>query len=119
MNFASIDKQLLLQPNVLTLIYLFQFISQNLHFHLNSYYTRHVISFVIITIVISFLFSVSRPMSSLSCGQLHILRKLALLRLTACMERYCPSHKSGWNWELPKIIRKIKTPDYKGRLDVL
>ncbi|VVC95052.1 unnamed protein product [Leptidea sinapis] len=35
----------------------------------------------------------SRPMSSLSCGQLHILRKLALLRLTACMERYCPSHK--------------------------
>lgn len=56
-------------------------------------------------------------MSSLSCGQLHILRKLALLRLTACMERYCPSHKSGWNWELPKIIRKIKTPDYKGKFD--
>ncbi|KAF9813775.1 hypothetical protein SFRURICE_007930 [Spodoptera frugiperda] len=57
----------------------------------------------------------SRPMSSLSCGQLHILRKLALLRLTACMERYCPSHKSGWNWELPKLIRKIKTPDYKDK----
>lgn len=57
-------------------------------------------------------------MSSLSCGQLHILRKLALLRLTACMERYCPSHKSGWNWELPKIIRKIKTPDYKGKLTI-
>ncbi|XP_026332078.1 stAR-related lipid transfer protein 13 isoform X3 [Hyposmocoma kahamanoa] len=57
----------------------------------------------------------SRPMSSLSCGQLHILRKLALLRLTACMERYCPSHKSGWNWELPKLIRKIKSPDYKDK----
>ncbi|KAL4717044.1 hypothetical protein ACJJTC_016931 [Scirpophaga incertulas] len=58
---------------------------------------------------------VARPLYSLSCGQLHILRKLALLRLTACMERYCPSHKSGWNWELPKIIRKIKTPDYKDK----
>lgn len=58
-------------------------------------------------------------MSSLSCGQLHILRKLALLRLTACMERYCPSHKSGWNWELPKLIRKIKSPDYKGNLNIM
>ncbi|KAF9410295.1 hypothetical protein HW555_010574 [Spodoptera exigua] len=26
-----------------------------------------------------------------------------------------PSHKSGWNWELPKLIRKIKTPDYKDK----
>lgn len=30
------------------------------------------------------------------------------------MERYCPTHRSGWNWELPKFIKKIKTPDYKG-----
>lgn len=30
------------------------------------------------------------------------------------MERYCPTHRTGWNWELPKFIRKIKTPDYKG-----
>jgi len=57
-----------------------------------------------------------RPMASLSCGQLLVLRKLALLKLTACMERYCPTHRTGWNWELPKFIRKIKTPDYKGEL---
>ncbi|GFG38288.1 hypothetical protein Cfor_08928, partial [Coptotermes formosanus] len=57
----------------------------------------------------------SRPMASLSCGQLLVLRKLALLKLTACMERYCPTHRTGWNWELPKFIRKIKTPDYKDK----
>ena len=36
-------------------------------------------------------------------------------RLTALMERYCPSNRSGWNWELPKFIRKMKTPDYRER----
>lgn len=46
-----------------------------------------------------------------------VLRKLALLKLTAIMERYCPTHRTGWNWELPKFIRKIKTPDYKGEFD--
>ncbi|XP_026669775.1 stAR-related lipid transfer protein 13 isoform X1 [Ceratina calcarata] len=56
-----------------------------------------------------------RAMASMSCGQLLVLRKLALLKLTACMERYCPSHRTGWNWELPKFIRKIKTPDYKDK----
>ncbi|KAJ9585423.1 hypothetical protein L9F63_002770, partial [Diploptera punctata] len=57
----------------------------------------------------------SRPLASLSCGQLLVLRKLALLKLTAVMERYCPTHRTGWNWELPKFIRKIKTPDYKDK----
>ncbi|XP_076751063.1 rhoGTPase activating protein isoform X2 [Xylocopa sonorina] len=57
----------------------------------------------------------SRAMASMSCGQLLVLRKLALLKLTACMERYCPTHRTGWNWELPKFIRKIKTPDYKDK----
>ncbi|XP_014224108.1 stAR-related lipid transfer protein 13 isoform X3 [Trichogramma pretiosum] len=56
-----------------------------------------------------------RAMASMSCGQLMVLRKLALLKLTACMERYCPTHRTGWNWELPKFIRKIKTPDYKDK----
>lgn len=55
----------------------------------------------------------SRTMDSMTCGQLLVLRKLALLKLTACMERFCPTHKSGWNWEFPKFIRKIKTPEYK------
>lgn len=54
-------------------------------------------------------------MSALSCGQLLVLRKLALLKLTACMEKYCPTHRTGWNWELPKFIRKIKAPDYKDK----
>ncbi|KAJ8891728.1 hypothetical protein PR048_004263 [Dryococelus australis] len=57
----------------------------------------------------------SPAISSLSCGQLLVLRKLALLKLTACMERYCPTHRTGWNWELPKFIRKIKAPDYKDK----
>lgn len=30
------------------------------------------------------------------------------------MEKYCPSHRTGWNWDLPKFIRKMKTPLYKG-----
>lgn len=45
---------------------------------------------------------------------MQVLRKLALLKLTALIEKHCPTHKTGWNWELPKFIRKIKTPDYKG-----
>ncbi|KAG0720545.1 Rho GTPase-activating protein 7 [Chionoecetes opilio] len=50
-----------------------------------------------------------------SSGQMLHLRKRALLRLTALMERYCPSNRSGWNWELPKFMRKMKTPDYRER----
>ncbi|XP_037788845.1 rho GTPase-activating protein 7-like isoform X2 [Penaeus monodon] len=50
-----------------------------------------------------------------SSGQMLHLRKRALLRLTALMERYCPSNRSGWNWELPKFMRKMKTPDYRDR----
>lgn len=50
---------------------------------------------------------------SLSCAQLQVLRKLALLKLTAHMEKYCPSHRTGWNWDLPKFIKKIKGPAYK------
>lgn len=54
---------------------------------------------------------------SMSCGQLQVIRKLALVTLTGYMERHCPTHRSGWNWELPKFIKKIKAPDYKGLLD--
>ncbi|XP_055304722.1 uncharacterized protein LOC129569659 isoform X4 [Sitodiplosis mosellana] len=54
-------------------------------------------------------------LASMSCGQLQVVRKLALVTLTGYMERYCPSHRSGWNWELPKFIKKIKTPDYKDK----
>ncbi|XP_063928280.1 rho GTPase-activating protein 7 [Zophobas morio] len=54
-------------------------------------------------------------MYTLSCTQLQVLRKLALLKLTAHMEKHCPSHRTGWNWDLPKFIRKIKGPVYKDR----
>jgi len=48
-------------------------------------------------------------------GQIRVLRKLSMLKLTAIMEKYCPTHRTaGWNWELPKFIRKAKTPDHKG-----
>ncbi|XP_055849606.1 rho GTPase-activating protein 7 isoform X2 [Episyrphus balteatus] len=53
--------------------------------------------------------------AAMSCGQLQIIRKLALAILTGYMERYCPTHRSGWNWELPKFIKKIKMPDYKDK----
>ncbi|XP_025198097.1 rho GTPase-activating protein 7 isoform X2 [Melanaphis sacchari] len=52
---------------------------------------------------------------SLTVGQLLVLRKFALLKLTAIMERYCPTHRTGWNWELPKFMRKTKMPDPKDK----
>lgn len=57
-----------------------------------------------------------RPIATLSCTQLQVLRKLALLKLTAHMEKYCPTHRTGWNWDLPKFIRKIKSPGYREKI---
>lgn len=54
-----------------------------------------------------------RPIFTLACTQLHVLRKLALLKLTAHMEKYCPTHRTGWNWDLPKLMRKIKSHAYR------
>lgn len=58
---------------------------------------------------------IGQSVSSMSTGQLLVLRKLALLKLTSIMEKHCPTHRTGWNWELPKFMRKIKAPDYKGK----
>ena len=56
-----------------------------------------------------------QSINSLTVGQIRVLRKLSMLKLTAIMEKYCPTHRTaGWNWELPKFIRKAKTPDHKG-----
>ncbi|XP_049824242.1 stAR-related lipid transfer protein 13 [Aethina tumida] len=55
------------------------------------------------------------PMSHLTCIQLQVLHKLALLKLTAHIEKYCPAQRTGWNWELTKYIRKKKTPNYKDK----
>ncbi len=36
--------------------------------------------------------------AGMSVGQLMLLRKLSLLKVTALMEKYSLSNKSGWNW---------------------
>ncbi|XP_053145830.1 rho GTPase-activating protein 7-like isoform X2 [Hemicordylus capensis] len=52
---------------------------------------------------------------SQSAARLNRIQKLALLKLTTLMDRYSPSSKQGWNWTVPKFIRKIKAPDYKDK----
>ncbi|CAG0888802.1 unnamed protein product [Cyprideis torosa] len=58
------------------------------------------------------------PFAKLSTGQILLLRKLATLRITSLMEKHCASHKNtGFTWDLPKLIRKIKQPvDFKDKL---
>ncbi|XP_010292445.1 PREDICTED: rho GTPase-activating protein 7-like [Phaethon lepturus] len=50
-----------------------------------------------------------------SAAQLARTQKLALLKLTALMDRYSPSTKQGWNRTIPKFIKKIKASDYKDK----
>ncbi|XP_077183264.1 rho GTPase-activating protein 7-like isoform X3 [Paroedura picta] len=58
---------------------------------------------------------VSIQLDNQSAAQLNRIQKLALLKLTSLMDRYTPSSKQGWNWTVPKFIRKIKAPDYKDK----
>ncbi|KAG8508186.1 StAR-related lipid transfer protein 8 [Galemys pyrenaicus] len=46
-------------------------------------------------------------------GQIHLLHKGSLLRLTAFMEKYTVPHKQGWVWSVPKFMKRNKTPDYR------
>uniref|UniRef100_A0A667XN85 StAR related lipid transfer domain containing 13 n=1 Tax=Myripristis murdjan TaxID=586833 RepID=A0A667XN85_9TELE len=60
----------------------------------------------------------SQPASSLqiscqSAGQLSLLQKFSLLRLTAIMEKYSMSNKHGWTWSVPKFMKRMKVPDYR------
>ncbi|XP_046296208.1 stAR-related lipid transfer protein 8 isoform X1 [Marmota monax] len=48
-------------------------------------------------------------------GQINLLHKGSLLRLTAFMEKYTVPHKQGWVWSMPKFMKRNKTPDYKGQ----
>ncbi|NWX43056.1 RHG07 protein, partial [Steatornis caripensis] len=59
--------------------------------------------------------SLSIQTGSQSAAQLVRTQKLALLKLTALMDRYSPSSKQGWNWTIPKFIKKIKASDYKDK----
>ncbi|XP_045482569.1 rho GTPase-activating protein 7 isoform X2 [Harmonia axyridis] len=52
-----------------------------------------------------------------SSQQLGQLERIAMLKLTAYIEKYCPTHRTGWNWEVPKnLIRKMKNPAYKDKV---
>nr|XP_044996161.1 stAR-related lipid transfer protein 8 isoform X2 [Jaculus jaculus]XP_044996162.1 stAR-related lipid transfer protein 8 isoform X2 [Jaculus jaculus] len=48
-------------------------------------------------------------------GQINLLHKGSLLRLTSFMEKYTVSHKQGWVWSVPKFMKRNKTPDYRGQ----
>ncbi|XP_041657606.1 rho GTPase-activating protein 7 isoform X2 [Cheilinus undulatus] len=50
-----------------------------------------------------------------SVSQFILLQKLSLLKLTALMDKYSPSSKQGWNWTVPKPLRKTKVVEMKGR----
>ncbi|XP_044765829.1 rho GTPase-activating protein 7 [Coccinella septempunctata] len=52
-----------------------------------------------------------------SSHQLGQLEKIAMLKLTAYIEKYCPTHRTGWNWEVPKnLLRRMKNPAYKDKV---
>ncbi|XP_037323046.2 stAR-related lipid transfer protein 13-like isoform X3 [Pungitius pungitius] len=57
--------------------------------------------------------SSSLQIRSQSAGQLSLLQKFSLLRLTAIMEKYSMSNKHGWTWSVPKFMKRMKVPDYK------
>ncbi|XP_062443421.1 rho GTPase-activating protein 7-like isoform X2 [Rhea pennata] len=59
--------------------------------------------------------SLSVQIDNQSAAHLARTQKLALLKLTALMDRYSPSSKQGWNWTIPKFIKKIKASDYKDK----
>ncbi|NWI79857.1 RHG07 protein, partial [Dryoscopus gambensis] len=59
--------------------------------------------------------SLSLQTDGQSAAQLARAQKLALLKLTALMDRYSPSSKQGWNWTIPKFIKKPKASDYKDK----
>ncbi|XP_022788234.1 stAR-related lipid transfer protein 13-like isoform X4 [Stylophora pistillata] len=57
----------------------------------------------------------SPKICDLTAGQLAVLRKYSLLKLTALMERHTHSHRGMWNWSIPHFLKKLKSPDYRDR----
>uniref|UniRef100_A0A4W5PUL6 StAR-related lipid transfer protein 13 n=1 Tax=Hucho hucho TaxID=62062 RepID=A0A4W5PUL6_9TELE len=57
----------------------------------------------------------SLQITNQSAGQLSLLQKFSLLRLTAIMEKYSMSNKHGWTWSVPKFMKRMKVPDYKDK----
>nr|XP_023700561.1 rho GTPase-activating protein 7-like isoform X2 [Paramormyrops kingsleyae] len=59
--------------------------------------------------------STSVGVEGLSASHVNLLRKMSLLKLTTLMDKYSPASKQGWNWTVPKVIRKSKATDHKER----
>ncbi|XP_078231412.1 stAR-related lipid transfer protein 13 isoform X9 [Callithrix jacchus] len=57
----------------------------------------------------------SPHISSQTAGQLSLLQRFSLLRLTAIMEKHSMSNKHGWTWSVPKFMKRMKVPDYKDK----
>ncbi|KAL0973094.1 hypothetical protein UPYG_G00198880 [Umbra pygmaea] len=57
----------------------------------------------------------SLQITNQSAGQLSLLQKFSLLRLTAIMEKYSMANKHGWTWSVPKFIKRMKVPEYKDK----
>jgi hypothetical protein len=51
---------------------------------------------------------------NLSAGQILVLRKLSLLKLTALIEKYAPN-RSGWSLTVPRFMKRNKNPDFKDK----
>ncbi|XP_048400594.2 stAR-related lipid transfer protein 8 isoform X1 [Stegostoma tigrinum] len=59
--------------------------------------------------------SASLEINRQSAAQLNLLQRFSLLRLTAIMERYAVRNKQGWNWGVPKFMKRSKEPDYRSK----
>ncbi|XP_059147333.1 uncharacterized protein LOC131935064 [Physella acuta] len=53
--------------------------------------------------------------NSLTAGQLVRLQKLSLLKLTGIMEKCLPVNKSGWNWMVPRFMKRQRSPDFSDK----
>ncbi|XP_018584149.1 rho GTPase-activating protein 7 isoform X1 [Scleropages formosus] len=52
-------------------------------------------------------------LEALSADDMNLLQKFSLLKLTSLMDRYSPTSKQGWNWMVPKGMRKSKGIEQK------
>ncbi|XP_038631574.1 stAR-related lipid transfer protein 8 isoform X2 [Scyliorhinus canicula] len=59
--------------------------------------------------------SASLEINRQSAAQLNLLQRFSLLRLTAIMERYTVRSKQGWNWGVPRFMKRNKEPDYRSK----
>uniref|UniRef100_UPI00358FC46C rho GTPase-activating protein 7-like n=1 Tax=Myxine glutinosa TaxID=7769 RepID=UPI00358FC46C len=59
--------------------------------------------------------SASLHIESQSVAQMNLAQRLCLLKLTALMEKYTPSNRHGWNWAVPKFMKRMRAPDYRDK----